>query len=503
MKILLIRPPVPKHTIGLKNIMICEPLELEYTAAGLQGHDVQIFDMIIEKDLQKRLDQFRPDVIGTSSYISGVNEVIKICRAVKNHNRKCFTVVGGVQAARVPEDFIDNSVDIIVRGDGTVAFPVIIDAIEHNLPFENIPNLSFPVSDIELKNTRAEAYMRDPDSMPLPDRNLTAHLRNKYYYLMHKPVVTMKTAWGCWYKCNFCYTWQITGGTPYVRSAENIISELLTIDSNEIYIVDDIFLIKPSRLREIADLLKKYDIRKNYLVYSRSDFITDHEEIIEEWADLGLKAVFIGLEAVTDAELDGMNKENSVDKNIRAIQILQKYKIDIYGSLIPHPDYTIEDWQKLRKFIHNSGLYYLNISPLMPLPGTTIWKSFEDRITVPRKAHGLWDLSHALIKTKLTLRQYYWQLLKTYAVVAYNLPRAKKVTHRTIPNIWSWQYFQLIWGSAKIGWQFLFAFRHHTKKQISKAMYRGEPVSDYPYSAERLLHKNANAFFQNPEKIPA
>jgi len=38
----------PYHTIGLKHIMLCEPLELEYVAAGLGGHEVEIFDMMIE-----------------------------------------------------------------------------------------------------------------------------------------------------------------------------------------------------------------------------------------------------------------------------------------------------------------------------------------------------------------------------------------------------------------------------------------------------------------------
>jgi hypothetical protein len=38
MRILLVRVPIPRHTMGLKHIMICEPLELEYVAAGLTGH---------------------------------------------------------------------------------------------------------------------------------------------------------------------------------------------------------------------------------------------------------------------------------------------------------------------------------------------------------------------------------------------------------------------------------------------------------------------------------
>ena len=47
MRILLVRPPVPPHTIGLKHIMICEPLELEYVAAGLGDHEVEIVDLMM------------------------------------------------------------------------------------------------------------------------------------------------------------------------------------------------------------------------------------------------------------------------------------------------------------------------------------------------------------------------------------------------------------------------------------------------------------------------
>jgi radical SAM superfamily enzyme YgiQ (UPF0313 family) len=51
--------------------------------------------------------------------------------------------------------------------------------------------------------------MPKPDSLPFPRRDLVAHLRHRYYYyLFHQPVATMKTTWGCWYKCNFCYTWR-------------------------------------------------------------------------------------------------------------------------------------------------------------------------------------------------------------------------------------------------------------------------------------------------------
>ena len=51
MKVLLIRPRPHKETIGLQNVMICEPLELEYISSNIEplGHKVNIVDMILEK----------------------------------------------------------------------------------------------------------------------------------------------------------------------------------------------------------------------------------------------------------------------------------------------------------------------------------------------------------------------------------------------------------------------------------------------------------------------
>jgi hopanoid C-3 methylase len=490
MRILLVRPPVPKHTIGLRHIMICEPLELEYVAAGLRDHEVQVIDLILEKGLAERLRSFRPDVVGTSSYITGVNEVIKVCRAAKRWNPQCHTIVGGVQAAQVPEDFIDNTVDVIVRGDGTTTMPAVIRALEHGDDVSAIPGVAIPRDASTLIHGPPAAYMPKADELPLPDRSVVRHLRHRYYYLMHRPVATLKTTWGCWYRCNFCYTWRITDGSPYSRSPESIIGELKAIEADEVYIVDDIFLINPRRLAKLADLIRREGIRKNYLVYARADFIAAHEDIIAEWAELGLKAVFVGLEATTDAELDRMDKDSSVDLNLAAIRVLQRHGVDIYGSLIPHPDYTVADWQRLRDFIRSAGLYYVNISPLVPLPGTSEYTVYRDRLAVPREAHGLWDLSHAVIRTRLPLKEYYRQLLLTYATIIFDLRRARRVTKRTLPSIWSWNYIRLLWGATKIGRQFIRAHTHHSQHELRIAMDRGEPV-DLPYAYDRLIRPAA------------
>jgi radical SAM superfamily enzyme YgiQ (UPF0313 family) len=462
--------------MGLKHVMICEPLELEYVAAGLDGHDVRILDLIVERGFERRLREFQPDVIGTSSYVTGVNEVKKLCRIAKRWNPRVWTVVGGVHAAKAPEDFADHAVDCIVLGDGTTVMPELLDAFESGRLLDDIPGLALPVDDERVVLTPARRYMPKPDALPLPRRDLVAHLRHRYYYIFHRPVTTMKTTWGCWYKCNFCFTWQITDGVPYSRSPESIVEEMAQIDSEDIYIVDDIFLINRRRLRRIADLMRARGLRKKIFCYGRSDFIAENEDVIAEWAELGLTAVLIGLEAATDAELDSMNKENSVDYNRRAIEVLRRHGVDTYGSLIPNPDYTPADWKRLWRFIDDNRLYYLNISPLTPLPGTAIWEQYKDKLIVPRTAHGLWDLSHAVLPTRMPLREFYRHFLGVYARAILDIRRADRLTLRTRPPVLSLAYLRIWSGAIRILIQFLGAHRHHSPRQLRIAQDRGPSV---------------------------
>jgi radical SAM superfamily enzyme YgiQ (UPF0313 family) len=498
MKVLLVRPPVPRHTIGLKHIMICEPLELEYIAANLNDHEVEIFDHLVEKGFKKRLQKFNPDIVVSSCYKTGTNEVIKLFRDIKRWKKECITIAGGVHATLVPQDFADVAVDIVGIGDGTFLLAEIVDKISLGESLYDVPGVAFPVAEGKIEESSKRAYMPKADTLPLPRRDLVELLLDKYYYLMHQPVATMKTTWGCWYKCNFCFTWKITEGVPYSRSPESIVEELETIKAKEVYIVDDIFLINKSRLRKLADLIKERKIEKNYLVYARADFIANNEDIIAEWAELGLKAVFIGLEATTDDELTMMNKESPADENLKAIDVLRRHRIDTYGSLIPGPDYEQEDWDRLWKFIEDTGLYYINISPATPLPGADMWESYRDKITVPEDAHSLFDLSHMILPTKMDLKDYYRQLLRLYSRTILSLSRAKNNTYRTLPSVWSLKYFRILQGSLKIGRQFMNAHKHHSEKEIALARYKGEPVPGLTFDS-----KFAHASFKKPESIPS
>jgi radical SAM superfamily enzyme YgiQ (UPF0313 family) len=252
----------------------------------------------------------------------------------------------------------------------------------------------------------------------------------------------------------------------------------------------------------LANLIREHNINKNFLCYARADFIVENESTIKEWAQLGLKAVFIGLEAVTDEELIDMNKQMPVDYNKMAIEILREYKVDTYGSLIPGAEYKRKDWDRLWEFIKSSKLYYVNISPATPLPGAENYNDLKESLTVPEDAHDLFDLSHQLSPTRIPTKKYYRELLKLYAKTILNTKRASENTFRTLPSIWSLDYWKIILGALKIGQQFFNGHKHHSEKELKISRYRGIALEQHSFN-DKFEHPSFKNFINKEMEKPA
>jgi radical SAM superfamily enzyme YgiQ (UPF0313 family) len=258
------------------------------------------------------------------------------------------------------------------------------------------------------------------------------------------------------------------------------------IAAREIYIVDDIFLIHRARLQRLAHLLRERGIDKNYLVYSRADFVAENEDVIAEWRELGLRAVFLGLEAATDAELESMNKRSSVDHNRQAVAVLRKHGIDAYASFVTQPDFMEKDWDRLKRFIDQNHLYYLNISPLTPMPGTQIWAQWKDRLIVPRRAHALWDFTHVLLPTAMPLKQYYRALLGTYLHASLSPWQFERLRRPDAPSAYSWRFLRFWLGALRIVWQLYRAHHHHRPAELAQAEDRGPDARELPDLDSRI-----------------
>lgn len=494
LRILLLRPRPPKETIGLQHVMICEPLELEYLVGNIDKTkaSVKIIDMILEKKpIEFFINKYKPHIVGMTAYITHVGAVKEMARKIKCLSNKTITVVGGVHAEVVPEDFRSKYIDYIICSNPVETFNKIIDRVRAGVDTKDIdetyiksnehqPRLASCCRDTketgetyiksnehqlhmesccrgtkEIEGTYAKGkkHIRTSSYNILPpDRSSVKKYRKKYYYMFHNPCALIKTSLGCPYTCSFCFCKEITGGKYFARKIDEVMEELESIKEREIYIVDDDFLFNENRLNLFCDELEKRNIHKRFLVYGRADFIASHEKVIGRLSRHGLSAVIVGVESVREKDLKDFNKRSSLENNEKAIRILQKYGIELYATMILQPDFTKKDFKQIEDYIIGMNVSFVNLQPLTPLPGTEIYDDYKDKILVSRKDYAMWDLAHIVLEPKyMSIRQYYYQIIKTYARIVLRpdniIKMLKKYGIKEVAKMW--------WGSQFVSLQYI------------------------------------------------
>ena len=442
MKVLLIRPKPDPETIGLQHVMICEPLELEYIAGNIEdsGVEIEIIDMIVEKKpLEYFIQKHRPDFVGMSGYITHVNVIKDYARRIKRIQGDCRIIIGGVHAEVVPQDFLCDEIDFICEANGIKTFNEIIKGGGS----KEIEGIYRPGK----KNVKEMEF-----SYGFPARHKVAKYRHRYYYMFHNPCALIKTSFGCPYSCSFCFCKEVTDGKYFTRTIDSVIEELKGIPEPEIYIVDDDFLFSKERILEFCRKLKEHQIHKKFLVYGRADFICRHEEVIRTFREHGLRAVIVGLESFKNEDLDRYNKRTSIADNEKAIGILKKYDVEVYGTLILDMDFSKEDFKSLYRWIKGLGLIFVNLQPLTPLKGTAIYQQYQKDFIIDPLEYEKWDLAHLVLKPqKMSVGRYYYEIIKLYY----------KITMRP-QNIWKlirkygfMEVWKLFWGSSAVTRQYL------------------------------------------------
>ena len=434
MNVLLFRPRPDKETIGLQNVMICEPLELEYISANIEalGHTCTIVDMIIEKkNVAYFVKLYNPDVVGITGYISHVNIMKRYAKEAKEVNENITTIIGGVHAEVNPEDFVSPYVDYIIRANGIRTFIDILNKLDKsekkNQDSENAENKT---SEIVVNDDEIECIYVPGKKPPkkdttfnylYPDRNKVDKYRSKYYYMFHRNCTLIKTSFGCPYNCKFCFCRQIMDDQYFARDLEDIVNELEQIPETEIYIVDDDFLVGRERILKFCDLLEQRGIEKKYLIYGRADYVASNEDVIKRFKEVGLRAVIVGLESCDSRQLDDYNKRTNVAINEKAVGILKKYDVECYGTFILGLDWTKEDFNALYKWIKKLGLVFVNLQPLTPLRGTDIYEKYKPRFIVREDEYEKWDLAHLVVRPdNISVRKYYWYTMVLYYKITAN-----------------------------------------------------------------------------------
>ena len=171
MKILLINPTLTSPVLGLDRFIKAPPLGLMSLAATVPDHDVEIMDLKYRKLLNRsiRRKMARVDLVGISCLTPSYSAAVKLCQMAKEEGVP--TLVGGYHPTLVPELVERPEIDYIVRGEGELTFPALVDAMSNGNKIDDVLGVSYSKNGTAHHNA-PRPLIDDLDTLPFPRRDL-------------------------------------------------------------------------------------------------------------------------------------------------------------------------------------------------------------------------------------------------------------------------------------------------------------------------------------------
>ena len=411
MRLMLIHPSALMYS---ELFLRLEPLGLERVAAAARdaGHRVRVVDLQVTPRavLDRELRSFAPEAVGVSlNYLANVPEAIELARAVKTALPGCFVFLGGHSVSFIAEHVLaqaEGAVDAVVRGEGEPAVAPLLAAVRDG-GLSEVPGV------VTAEGRGPAPRLLESLDHPRPARDLTRR-RRRYFIGELDPCASIEFTRGCPWDCSFCSAWTFYGRSYRRASPEAAGEEMASIREPNVFIVDDVAFIRPEHGDAIAAELERRRIRKRYYLETRSDVLLRNEEVFARWARLGLRYMFLGMEAIDAEGLDLYRKRVSPDDNFRALETARRLGITVAINLIVDPAWDRQRFRLVREFAR-AVPEIVHLTVMTPYPGTEIWHTESRQLTT--RDYRLFDIQHAVVPTTLPLPEFYRELVRTQAVL--------------------------------------------------------------------------------------
>ena len=394
-----------------------EPLGLELVAAAVRqaGHQVQLIDLQVEthKDYARLLDHWQPDVVAFScNYLANVPEIVDLAKLTRARRPGAFVFVGGHSASFIAPELLEHAggaIDCILKGEGEASVAALLEAVEHDRrAIVGVPGV------LTLDGEGPPARLVENLDALMPARDLLRH-RRRYFLGTLDPCASIEFARGCPWDCSFCSAWTFYGRSYRVISPERAVDDLASVKESGVFIVDDVAFVQAKHGFEIGEAIARRGIRKQYYLETRGDVLLRNRDVFKFWTRLGLRYMFLGLEAIDEEGLRKYRKRISLGRAFEALEFARSLGIMVAINLIADPEWDHERFEVVRQWCLEIP-EIVNISVNTPYPGTETWHTEARRIQT--RDYRLYDIQHAVLPTRLPLPEFYEELIRTQRVLA-------------------------------------------------------------------------------------
>jgi hopanoid C-3 methylase len=392
-----------------------EPLGLELVAQSVRraAHQVHLIDLQVEdhRAYFRLLRRWRPDAVAFScNYLANVPEIVDLAKATKALSPATFICVGGHSASFTASALLAHgagAIDCVLKGEGEAAMPLLIAAIEAGEPIDKVPGAVTASGE-----GPPPSFVHSLDEL-MPARDLLRH-RRKYFLGTLDPCASIEFSRGCPWDCSFCSAWTFYGRSYRLISPQRVVEDLRSIREAGVFIVDDVAFVHDRHGMEIGEAVARAGIRKRYYLETRGDVLLRNKEVFRLWQRLGLKTMFLGLEAIDEEGLRKYRKRVSLGRNFAAVEFARSLGVNVAINLIADPDWDHERFRIVREWCLEMP-DVINISVNTPYPGTESWVTDGRRLET--RDYRLFDIQHAVLPTRLPLAEFYRELVTTQKAI--------------------------------------------------------------------------------------
>jgi len=378
MRVLLINPPTPLEERPNP------PLGLAFVAAALEeaGIEVRITDMVTHPldyaRLETLLDEYQPQIVGTTSVTMTFHSAIRALRDVKAIDPDILTVMGGPHVTFTPKETLAQvpELDLIVMGEGDVTIVELVEAFRSGRDWGTVRGLAYRGAGGNVEITPAQDVV-DVNELPQAARHLLPLGR----YRALKMPISITTARGCPFPCIFCSARDMAGAKIRNRDAKMVVDELEDLAGlgfHQINIADDLFTGRKKHCLAVCDEIIARGLKITWSCYSRVDTI--NPDLLNRMREAGCRTMAFGIESANEEMLKRVRKGITIPKTIQAVKMCLAAAIDPHCSFIlglpGETQGTLQETLAFCEKLKEMGASY-GIHLLAPFPGTAVREQME------------------------------------------------------------------------------------------------------------------------------
>ncbi|MDA3912023.1 MAG: radical SAM protein [Bacteroidales bacterium] len=358
MKILLISPTVDAEIRTNKGLMM--PQLALYILAGLTPpvHEVDIIEEETELvDLEQNCN-----LVGISCMTANAPRAYELCREFRKRGKT--VILGGVHPTILPDEALQHA-DCVVVGEAEGVWEMLIQDFQNN-------------------NLKRKYYDPNPDLEKYVPKDFSKIIKRRLFNLI--PIMTTR---GCPYDCDFCCVTNLFGKEVRHIPVENVVRDIQESGAKNFMFLDDNIIGNPKYAKALFKAIKPLKIR--WVGQASVSLLVKDNELMQLAAESGCKALFFGLESVSDLQLKTMRKSmNGIEHLEKALKKIKKAGILIHASMVFGFDSdTKETFNETICFLIKNKVNTASLNILTPYPGTKIYEDLkkEDRLLITDWRH--------------------------------------------------------------------------------------------------------------------